>query len=164
MGATAVYSEKRKRHYSRSDPVDRFWAKVDKHGPLILNTRCWMWTAGSDTKGYGHFYVPGRPAKYPMITAYRFGYELTHGQLAAGLDLDHLCRNPSCVRASHLEPVTHRENCLRGVGFAALNARKTHCPNGHEYDAANTRYDKAGGRHCRACQKEWNAARYRRPA
>ena len=43
------------------------------------------------------------------------------------------------------------------------NLAKTHCPAGHPYDAANTRFDKAGSRHCRACHliwmREWKAAR-----
>lgn len=30
------------------------------------------------------------------------------------------------------------------------NARKTHCPHGHKYDAANT-YLSPSGRHCRTC-------------
>jgi hypothetical protein len=59
-----------------------------------------------------------------------------------------------------LEAVTHKENCLRGIGFSALNARKTHCPNGHEYNHQNTHFSKEGYRHCRICnrnnkRKEW---------
>lgn len=157
-----VYSEKRGRYYTRRDPEERFWPKVDKSGPMILDTRCWVWTGSLDPQGYGHFYLPGRYETAAMISAHVFGYELENGPVPEGCDLDHLCRTPACVRAAHLEPVTHRENCLRGVGFAAINARKTHCPGGHEYDAVNTRYDKEGARHCRVCQKEWNAARYRK--
>jgi hypothetical protein len=45
-----------------------------------------------------------------------------------------------------MEPVTNRENILRG----SVNARKTHCVAGHPFDDRNT-YTGAGGRHCRAC-------------
>ena len=31
------------------------------------------------------------------------------------------------------------------------NRRKTHCPQGHEYTAENTRIDRNGKRHCRTC-------------
>ena len=95
-----------------------------------------------------------------FVSAYGFGYELVFGRVPRGLELDHLCQNPPCVRFDHLEPVTHKDNCLRGAGFAAVNAAKVECSNGHLYDEANTRYDKYGARHCRACQKQWNAARY----
>lgn len=36
-----------------------------------------------------------------------------NGPLPPGLELDHLCRNKSCVRPDHLEAVTHRENMRR---------------------------------------------------
>lgn len=37
--------------------------------------------------------------------------------------------------------------------------RKTHCPNGHAYDEANTRYEKDGSRKCRACDRERHRAK-----
>jgi len=41
-------------------------------------------------------------------------------------------------------------------------ATKTHCPQGHAYDAENTRINKAGSRECRACGRNRAAAAYRR--
>jgi hypothetical protein len=38
-----------------------------------------------------------------------------------------------------------------------VNAAKTHCPAGHEYDLLNT-YFNSGRRHCRTCHREWRAA------
>jgi hypothetical protein len=32
-------------------------------------------------------------------------------------------------------------------------AQRTHCPQGHPYDEANTRRDKRGSRQCRACER-----------
>lgn len=43
-------------------------------------------------------------------------YELLVGPIPEGLTIDHLCRNTMCVNPDHLEPVTHRENLMRGVG------------------------------------------------
>lgn len=37
--------------------------------------------------------------------------------------LDHLCRNRVCVDPDHLEPVTVRENTLRGYGPTAMRHR-----------------------------------------
>jgi hypothetical protein len=38
------------------------------------------------------------------------------GPVPKGLELDHLCRIPACIRLDHLEPVTHAENLRRGAG------------------------------------------------
>ena len=52
-----------------------------------------------------------------------------------------------------LEPVTHRENILRGMCNAAINARKTHCISGHPFNAENTGRTKKGGRYCKPCAR-----------
>jgi hypothetical protein len=121
---------------------DRFWAKVEK------SDGCWVWTAATRT-GYGLFCpTPTRP-----VMAHRFAYELLVAPIPVGLELDHLCRTPLCVNPAHLEPVTHRENCLRGTGASARNAVKTECPHGHAYDDENTYVDRTGNRHCRVCRR-----------
>lgn len=70
------------------------------------------------------------------------------------MQLDHLCRNRGCINPDHLEPVTCRENLLRGQTFQARNAAKTHCPHGHGYDEGNTRFNKDGSRACRSCERK----------
>lgn len=148
-----------------SDPEPRFWAKVEK------TADCWVWTGAVKETGYGCFIDHGNH----MVRAHRFAYESMRGPIPEGLDLDHLChvRDSSCaggtsclhrrcVNPSHLEPVTHRENLLRGLSPSADNARKTTCKNGHPYDIQNTYYKLNGGRSCRACHCEW--ARLRRLA
>jgi len=132
-------------HYQST--IDRFWSKVDKSGA------CWLWKASISSTGYGKFTING-----VKIYAHRFAYELVNELLPdyaqRGLELDHLCRNRSCVRPQHLELVTKRENILRGTGFAAREAMKTQCPKGHPYDLFNTYITTAGTRACRACQRE----------
>lgn len=59
------------------------------------------------------------------------------------------------MNPDHLAVVTHRENVLRSeVAVTAINARKTHCINGHELTSDNIvqQSEKAGGgRGCRKC-------------
>ena len=117
----------------------RFWAKVDTGGS------CWNWTAGVDGRGYGAFKLNGR-----QLGAHVVAYRRLVGPIPEGLVLDHLCRNPRCVNPDHLEPVTQRENVVRGEAPAATNARKTHCKRGHEFTPENT-IDHPRGRNCREC-------------
>jgi hypothetical protein len=123
----------------------RFLAKVNLGDPAD----CWEWTAFRDGNGYGRLQIDGLAAK-----AHRVSYELSVGPIPDALPLDHLCRNPPCVNPDHLEPVTHRENILRGVGMGAINARRTHCAHGHEFNDENTLVTKQGNRACRPCNTE----------
>lgn len=122
---------------------DRFWAKVDKSG------ECWLWRGTVDDHGYGRMGVA-----YRSVLAHRLAYELVIGPIPVGLTLDHLCRVRLCVNPAHLEPVTQSENVKRG-GYSL----KTHCPQGHPYDEANT-YRSKTGRVCRACGRDRRRAGY----
>lgn len=123
--------------------MDRFWDKVDMT-PTIH--QCWVWVACTDTKGYGQFRLDGK-----MRNAHRVAYEMEVGPIPAGMQLDHICRNRSCVRPDHLEPVTPGENIRRGL---SANARKTCCPAGHLYAGENLRVESNGSRACRMCRAE----------
>jgi len=118
----------------------------------VSGTGCWNWTQHRCRQGYGRIRVAGH-----MKQAHRIVYECAVGPVPDGLVLDHLCRNKGCVNPDHLEPVTFTENVLRGISFAAENARKTHCANGHALDAGNT-YITKGRRQCRACNRAAVAA------
>jgi hypothetical protein len=131
-----------------------FWAKVRE-----VPSGCWEWT-GSRMAGYGQFGTRTAGCRRGLTTAaHRIAYELVVGQVRDGLELDHVCRNRACCNPAHLEPVTHRENVLRGVSPMALNARKEACPRGHAYAPANTYVTKAGKRQCRACHADRQRAR-----
>jgi len=139
----------------------RFWGKVDKKGP----DECWLWTASKTDDGYGKL---GKGTKYGgWEHAHIVAYRLMIGEIPIGLELDHLCQNPSCVNPKHLEPVTHRTNLLRGNGLPSRNARATHCPQGHPYDLLNTYYYPDGHRGCRECnrfkQREGYRGHHRQP-
>jgi hypothetical protein len=131
--------------------VRRWWAKVEQ------TDGCWIWHGFVHAKkGYGH---------HGVDSAHRFGYELLVGPIPAGLVLDHLCHNADpecpggacihrrCVRPDHLEPVSNRENILRGKGETARRARQTHCVRGHELAGHNVRINEQG-RQCRRCSVE----------
>ena len=109
---------------------------------------CWLWTGGLSSTGYGQLKINGRQTK-----AHRAAYEELVGPVPEGLDLDHLCRVRRCINPAHLEPVTRRENTLRGISFAAQLAQQTHCKRGHAFDEKNT-YIWRNSRICRQCRKD----------
>jgi hypothetical protein len=113
---------------------------------------CWLWTGSVDGKGYGQI-RRGRRSE-GLARTHRIGYELLVGPIPDGHEPDHRCRRHRCWNPEHLEPITHRENVLRGESPQARNARKTHCPQGHPYDATNTYFMPDGSRRCRACNRE----------
>lgn len=110
---------------------------------------CWEWT-GTRSGGYGMVQVGGRA--HP---AHRMA--LIHlGGIAVSDDheVDHLCRNRACIRPSHLEAVTHRENTVRGVSMVAVNAAKVECLRGHSLLSDGDVYiSTSGSRDCRACRR-----------
>lgn len=125
------------------DPV--FWKKVNK------TDTCWLWIASFKSGGYGSYWDGTR-----HMRAHRFLWEKMVGPIPEGLQLDHLCRVRNCVNPDHMEPVTCRENLLRGHGIAAINARKTHCKQGHPFSGDNLGFrDNGRKRKCLTCQKRW---------
>lgn len=114
---------------------------------------CWLWSMSLNKDGYG---------SYKNKRAHRVSYEFSKGKIPAGLEIDHLCRNRSCVNPDHLEAVTHLENIKRGVygdrsWIRKINGNKTHCKRGHEYSGENLRIEKRvdGGmaRRCKECDR-----------
>ena len=133
--------------YTYAQRVTAFWSKVDRNGPIPEYASylgpCWLWTASLNNMGYGKFWDGQR-----LVLAHVWAYRQVFGETPSGSVQDHLCRTARCVRPCHQEPVSHRENILRGA------ALKTHCPSGHAYDGDNLRVEQNGHRRCRTCCRE----------
>lgn len=139
-------------------PEVRFWTKVRR------SPGCWEWIGSHNKSGYGQFGFSFARS----VSAYRFAYEYVRGKVPAGLELDHLCRNPGCVNPYHLEAVTPYVNTMRGESPFAKKARQTHCKNGHPLSGDNLKVyiRKTNGRKirlCNICRKETERRRAPRP-
>jgi|SRR5450756_109757 len=124
----------------------------------LLDSGCWEWLGTKNPKGYGNI---RRDDDGPIISVHRLAYQSLVGPIPVGLEIDHLCFNRACVNPAHLEPVTRRENVLRGA--RNQNYGKPECIWGHPFDEANTSIDTKGKRVCKTCVRT-RMARYRSAA
>jgi hypothetical protein len=131
----------------------KIWKVVPRGTPIATRIKakcitdsngCWIWQ-GTKSGGYGQIAVNGK-----QLYVHRASYECFKAKIPDGLTLDHLCKNKRCCNPEHLEPVTMRVNVLRSENPCAVNAKKTTCPRGHEYDQDRS---KVGGRQCRKCRQ-----------
>lgn len=126
-----------------------------------MKTACIEWKGRRNASGYGVVLINSK-----QFFVHRLAVALSGRNIPKKKVCDHLCRNRACFNAEHLELVTTAENCLRGEGIAARNARSNSCMYGHLYSPENTRVwtDKKGRktRHCKRCFADREYARNRR--
>ena len=129
------------------------------------NSGCLIWLGPLNNSGYGQMKT-GYKSEGTRRTylVHRIAYEHFVGPIPEKMDLDHLCRVRCCVNPAHLEPVTRRENNLRGIGPQVHRARKAaqqYCKRGHQLFGDNMFLNSEGKRACKACRKQLSE-KYRR--
>ena len=124
---------------AKAELQQRLFAKIKMN-----DISCWLWQ-GHKTDGYGRIGSNGK-----TVRTHRAAYQAWIGPIPDGLTLDHLCRNRECFNPVHLQPVTKKENVLRGIGVTAANARKTHCLRGHLLAGINL--FQTADRRCARCE------------
>jgi len=169
--------------WNRADSLQRrFWSKVaiaDENG-------CRLWMASAFRDGYGQLgsRISGR--RFTQ-RAHRVAWELLHGPIPSGLEIDHWRLNEvllpgeqlRCSRrcVEHLRVVSKRENRLASpratvvrASMAAHHRNKVACPHGHVYNEKNTyhaRRNEPGKEHqahrmCKTCAVDRTRLRRRR--
>ena len=107
---------------------------------------CWYWLGDITSNGYGCLTVNGK-----TVLAHRESFERFVRPLLPGEIVHHVCQHKLCIRPDkeHIDACTQKNHPDAG---GTINRNKTHCPRGHEYTEANTRFMKGRfGRQCRAC-------------
>lgn len=104
----AFHREANKVPRTREDILLSFKGKYQ-----VTSKGCWVWKGAKwEETNYGQMRIGGK-----LIRAHRVSYLLFKGEIPAGTEIDHLCRNKLCVNPDHLEAVTHQVNMQRAYKF-----------------------------------------------
>lgn len=129
--------------------MDRIPARLRRQIEADGATGCWLWTGTRTSGGYAI-------GNWPLTddsSLHRTVYEALVGPIPPGMYLDHLCRARHCINPEHLEPVSPRENVLRGLS----SGLKTHCAKGHLWTPDNIQWrmcENPPRRKCKTCYEE----------
>jgi len=81
---------------------------------IVLSNDCWTIDTHKNGNGYRRFEIKidGKRIKYYMHIE---SYKIHKGEVAQGLYVRHLCNNPGCFNAEHLEVGTQKDNMQDAV-------------------------------------------------
>jgi hypothetical protein len=135
-----------KRSFSRArKSIDKF---VDS---ILIDDGCWLWQGPRANKGYGQHSFANKNR-----SAHTWAYVFFRGAVPNGMEVDHICFTPACVRPSHLQLLTVSAN--RARKRTMLEQR---CLKGHPRTPENV-YLYRDRRVCRICRYEQQLAWKRR--
>ena len=66
---------------------------------------CWVWTRCRFENGYGAFKVANKQWR-----THRLAWTLMHGEIPAGLQVNHHCDNKACINPAHLYVGDQKQN------------------------------------------------------
>ena len=87
------------KYASHRTPEESFAARTEGQGDCIV------WTGHKYGHGYGSIWVDGK-----NVAAHRYAWERANGPIPDGMQVDHICWNPSCVKTEHLRVATPSQN------------------------------------------------------
>ena len=114
-------------------PEDPFSGKAIREG------ECLIWTGRKTDEGYAVM-----THKRRQTYAHRCAWELTHGPVPAGMQVDHTCHRRDCVFVGHLRLATPAQNQMNRSG--PTRNRKEPLPRGvwRNYKGFSARVQKDG--------------------
>lgn len=88
---------------------------IERRVTVVNN--CWEWPHINKVLGYGGMGINGR-----RMLAHRVSWAaFNEAEIPEGMQIDHRCRNRSCVNPAHLDLVTHQVNCSRRKRMPVLD-------------------------------------------
>lgn len=114
--------------------------------------------AGPNPEGYPQFTL-SRGSLKTVAKVHKVVMDVFVGPCPVGMEVLHRDGNPANNRLSNLQYGTRSQNVRDSIRHGTnVNASKTHCPQGHVYDEANTYIARQGRavpvRECRTCKAD----------
>lgn len=75
---------------------------------IVDDNGCWVWQGVASAGGYAQLRINGG-----VEYVHRWSYRQHKGEIPAGMEVDHLCRNRLCMNPDHLEAVMPVTNVRR---------------------------------------------------
>lgn len=135
----------------------KFWSRVSRAGEPFC---CWLWEGPVDPAGYGrcHRTFDGKREQL----AHRIAFIYARGPIAAGREVDHLCRVKLCCNPAHLDVCERAENMLR-TGYTGSGVEGPRlCRKGLHPLVGDNLVVRKHQNLCRACRNASEIAAYHR--